>query len=752
MTEEIGARLSLKDRRQFSSEAQTAARDVENIGTAATKAEAKSRGPLRSIGSGLMSVGGMALKAGAYAASGLGLMGSAAIGVGIKTAAGMETAEIGFTTMLGSAEKAQAFLADLNEFAAKTPFDLPGLQKSASSLVSAGIEADKVIPIMTSLGNATSGMGTGAEGIQRATVALQQMNAAGKITGEDLNQLRDAGIPVFDLLAAATGKSVKQVAELANQGKLGAKELEQLMGALESGKGLERFNGLMEAQSTTMSGLWSTLKDTFSVGMAEAIQPLVPLIKDGLGRAIEFTAAAMPRIQSGIADLVGWGRLLYGIFFKGDYQGGLVAGLEEDSSVVDKLFTLRENALGLYNILFKGDFTGPLFGWEEDATQVDLLFRLREGVIAIKDALSALVSGDAAGAKDALGGAGGGAMAFASSVGDLASSLPSLSDVLTVAAGVVSFLADNMDTVISLLPWIAAGFLLWKAAMAAKVAVQIASLPLTAAEIAASFALASANRALAFQLGVVTGVQRTTMLSRIGTTAATVAGAVATGALTVATGALTAAQWLLNAAMSLNPFALVVIAIVALIAIFVLAYKKSETFRNIVNGVFSSVKNAAGVAVDWIVEKWRQFTGFFGSIKLPTISWDGIKNGFRSAVNWIIDRWNNLSLGIPAIDTKIPGIGKVGGFTLNTPNIPRLHTGGTVARGGAVNMLPGEEIVILPPAATVVPMSDDVRSMAAQVAGGSSGGGQPIVMQVVLDRKVLAEAVYDHTGDKMARR
>lgn len=67
-------------------------------------------------------------------------------------------------------------------------------------------------------------------------------------------------------------------------------------------------------------------------------------------------------------------------------------------------------------------------------------------------------------------------------------------------------------------------------------------------------------------------------------------------------------------------------------------------------------------------------------------------------------------------------------------------------------MLPGEEIVILPPAATVVPMSDDVRSMAAEVAGNSGGGGQPIVLQVVLDRKVLAEAVYDHTGDKVARR
>ena len=107
---------------------------------------------------------------------------------------------------------------------------------------------------MTTLGDVTSGMGTGSEGVKRATIALQQMSAAGRITGEDLNQLRDAGIPVYDLLAKATGKSKEEVVKLAQAGKLGKKELGQMMGALESGKGLERFSGLMEKQSTSIVG------------------------------------------------------------------------------------------------------------------------------------------------------------------------------------------------------------------------------------------------------------------------------------------------------------------------------------------------------------------------------------------------------------------------------------------------------------------------------------------------------------------
>jgi tape measure domain-containing protein len=143
----------------------------------------------------------LALKGISVAAIGAG---GAAAYLGIKTASSMQQAKIAFTTMLGSAQKASAFLQKLQQFAAKTPFDFPGLQTAASSLISVGIKTRDVLPIMRTLGDVTAGMGTGAQGIQRATVALQQMNAAQAIHGQDLNQLRDAGIPVYDLLSKQT--------------------------------------------------------------------------------------------------------------------------------------------------------------------------------------------------------------------------------------------------------------------------------------------------------------------------------------------------------------------------------------------------------------------------------------------------------------------------------------------------------------------------------------------------------------------
>jgi phage tail tape-measure protein len=133
-------------------------------------------------GKGFLTVGKAAVSMGALGAVALAGVGAAGIGMGVKVASGNEQAKISFTTMLGSAKKADVFLRQLQKFAAETPFEFPELQTAASSLISAGVNANKVIPIMRTLGDITAGMGTGSEGIKRATIALQQMNMAGKIT------------------------------------------------------------------------------------------------------------------------------------------------------------------------------------------------------------------------------------------------------------------------------------------------------------------------------------------------------------------------------------------------------------------------------------------------------------------------------------------------------------------------------------------------------------------------------------------
>jgi len=252
--------------------------------------------------------------------------------MGLKTAAGMEQAKIGFTTMLGSAEKADKFIKQLAAFAAKTPFEFPELQTAASNLVAVGLKTKDVIPVMTTLGNVTSGMGTGSEGIQRAVVALQQMQGAGRISAEDLNQLRDAGLNtsfVFEAISKQTGQSVTELNKLRDSGKLGRKELDALMKSLTTGEGFEKFNGLMEKQSQSLTGLFSTFKDTLGQGLAKAIQPLLPTIKSLIGFGTNLVGVVLKPLP-GIFKQVATGvHAFVGAFQEGDITSdGWVGSLE----------------------------------------------------------------------------------------------------------------------------------------------------------------------------------------------------------------------------------------------------------------------------------------------------------------------------------------------------------------------------------------------------------------------------------------
>lgn len=247
-------------------------------------------------------------------------------------------------------------------------------------------------------------------------------------------------------------------------------------------------------------------------------------------------------------------------------------------------------------------------------------------------------------------------------------------------------------------------------------------------------------------------------------TATTIGARIASFAAAAAAKAHAAAQWLLNAAMSANPIGLVVIAIVALVAAFVLAWKNSETFRNIVTGAMDAVKGAAMAVWDWISEwfpklfdimvkpyvmAWETIgwvwnaikdgaTGVYGWVSdkfvalvnlvtgLPGQVWDattgmfdGIKEAFRSALNWIIGKWNGLELRLPSIDTNIPGVGRVGGFTLGTLDLNYFAGGGLVkgGRGGVLGMV-GEG------------RSDELIVPLDRAGGGAGGLGTTINITV----------------------
>lgn len=125
-------------------------------------------------------------------------------------------------------------------------------------------------------------------------------------------------------------------------------------------------------------------------------------------------------------------------------------------------------------------------------------------------------------------------------------------------------------------------------------------------------------------------------------------------------------------------------------------------------GLFGAMATAFNNAWTWVSGNWDKFTKWVGGWKSAfsfSGMFDGISGAFKSAINWVIGKWNNLQFSIPGVDTHIPGVGTIGGFSLGTPNIPYLARGGTARRGGlAVVGERGAEVVDLPGGASVWPM------------------------------------------------
>lgn len=239
------------------------------------------------------SLGGKALLG---AAAGIAAVGGAVGVVGFKFDNMRQQAQIAFTTMLGSGQKAKAFLDDMQQFAAKTPFDFPGLVKASQRMLAMGFQAQQVKPSLTAIGDAMAGLGQSSDTLQNVTTALGQMQMAGRVTAQDMNQLTAAGVGGWKYLAEASGKSVAEIRKMSEQGMLDGKQAVQTILA-----GMENdFGGMMEKQSHTFGGLVSTFKDTAQQIAGTIMGPLFGTVT----KAMDSLSGKLPAIQQGIADFM----------------------------------------------------------------------------------------------------------------------------------------------------------------------------------------------------------------------------------------------------------------------------------------------------------------------------------------------------------------------------------------------------------------------------------------------------------------
>jgi tape measure domain-containing protein len=185
-------------------------------------------------------------------------------GAALKASADLETLQVNFETLTGSAEAASKNISDLKKLAASTPFSLAGLAKSQQTMMGFGFSTEEAFAQLNLLGNAAMG---NSEVLKGLAVVMGQVKGAGVAMTQDLNQFINQGVPIYQLLGDVTGKTTGELKKMASQGMISFDLIQAGFTAANKEGGL--FYKNMEKQSKTLNGVFSTLKDNLTGVLVE---------------------------------------------------------------------------------------------------------------------------------------------------------------------------------------------------------------------------------------------------------------------------------------------------------------------------------------------------------------------------------------------------------------------------------------------------------------------------------------------------
>lgn len=380
------------------------------VNTALGSAQASATSTGRSMGSKIASGIGSTLKGGAVAA---GAVAATALTLGMQRVVAIDDAKGKLAGLGHTAEGVTTIMDSALASVKGTAFGMGDAATIAASAVAAGIKPGQELTKYLSLtGDAATIAGSSLE--EMGSI-FNKVQTSGKAYTDNLNQLSDRGIPIFQWLADEYGVTQDALSDMVKEGKVDAETFNKVIqdniggAALESGK--------------TLRGSFANMKAALGRAGAEVITPFLPMMKAGLAKVTEYTDKVAPilkagatKVASGLTDM---GRAfqssgasidgpankmekfgvkarqvadglkgVWSILSDGKFTGSATTfGLSEDSKAVDILFRIRETAIGVKDILFKGDYTNPIWGQLEDSKAVDVLFRIREGAQALWDVI-----------------------------------------------------------------------------------------------------------------------------------------------------------------------------------------------------------------------------------------------------------------------------------------------------------------------------------------------------------------------------
>ena len=312
---------------------------------------------------------------------------------GINYNASLETSAIKWETLLGTQDKANKMLKDIEKFAATTPFEKMGVEAMATQLHNAGFKGQDLFNQLTKFGDLAGAFGVQSDSLQEMVRQYSQVKQAGLAYTEDLNILQDRGIPIYKALAEELNINTADVKKWASEGKISADIYQAALDNLA-----KDVEGGMAKQSQSFEGLKSTVKDTFDqiTGilskpifefLKEQLQNVLPLLEsittslseNGLMGAIQkFAPGIQPFIESAMSifktmgETVGqivqsmtdfWNEhsswLVPTITFAWNFIVGFISStIQAIGNVVESGLAVIDGIINFFQNLFSGNFSG----------------------------------------------------------------------------------------------------------------------------------------------------------------------------------------------------------------------------------------------------------------------------------------------------------------------------------------------------------------------------------------------------------
>jgi len=247
---------------------------------------------------------GIATRIKSLAAAYLGLQ---TITKSIKLAIDFEQAQARFDVLTGSVENSRVLMGDLKQLSDATPLTFGGVQQAASTMLSFNVPLQDVMRNLKFLGDVSGG---NEERFKMMTLAFSQMNAAGRLMGQDLLQMINAGFNPLQQIAAKTGETMAELKKRMEAGGISSAEVTQAFVDATSEGG--RFNGMMDRLADTMGGrlaiaMASLEKEGIKLG--QTFEPLLTQLTTGVDEGITVIGSLIyivEKLNNGLAFTIAY--------------------------------------------------------------------------------------------------------------------------------------------------------------------------------------------------------------------------------------------------------------------------------------------------------------------------------------------------------------------------------------------------------------------------------------------------------------